>query len=216
MQRHVPRQAIEEEARRTSRVDDPGTERKRRSRERKPALASKPTLASVQESPAVTARADRHARGRTPTPKKATLPKRANVESHSATRNEKSDASATAQTTLAMGLAHLGGSWGILILREALCGATRYSQFKESLHIASNVLSAHLGLLVRAGILERRSRGPKSTRQEYIPTELGRNFLPVIVSLARWAEFYSAKSRHLEAPRLVRQRRSWATENLKN
>jgi DNA-binding HxlR family transcriptional regulator len=207
MQRHVPRQVIEEEARRTSRVDEPGTERKRRSRERKPALASKPTLASkpslapVQESPAVNTRANRHARRQAPIPKKAALPKRARVESHAATENKKGDASATAQTTLAMGLAHLGGSWGILILREALCGATRYSQFKESLHIASNVLSAHLGLLVRAGILERRCHGSKSTRQEYIPTELGRHFLPVIVSLARWAELYSARSGHLEAPR---------------
>jgi DNA-binding HxlR family transcriptional regulator len=207
MQRHVPRQIIEEEARRTSRVDEPGTERKRRSRERKPALGSKPTLASkpslvsVQESPAVNARANRHAHHQAPASKKATLPKRARAESHAATGNSKGDASATAQTTLAMGLAHLGGSWGILILREALCGATRYSQFKESLHIASNVLSAHLGLLVRAGILEKRSHGSKSTRQEYIPTELGRHFLPVIVALARWAEFYSARSGHLGAPR---------------
>jgi DNA-binding HxlR family transcriptional regulator len=203
--------AVEEDmARRTAWIDESGAERKRRSRERKPSLAL------VQESPPVNARANRHARRQTTTSKKGMLLKRANVESHSATGNREGDASATAQTTLAAGLAHLGGSWGILILREALCGATRYSQFKESLHIASNVLSAHLGLLVRAGILERRSHGSKSTRQEYIPTELGRHFLPVIVSLARWAEFYSARSRHLEAPGLVRQKRSWATENLKN
>jgi DNA-binding HxlR family transcriptional regulator len=203
--------AVEEDmARRTAWIDESGAERKRRSRERKPSLAL------VQESPPVNARANRHARRQTTTSKKGMLLKRANVESHSATENREGDASATAQTTLAAGLAHLGGSWGILILREALCGATRYSQFKESLHIASNVLSAHLGLLVRAGILERRSHGSKSTRQEYIPTEFGRHFLPVIVSLARWAEFYSARSRHLEAPGLVRQKRSWATENLKN
>jgi DNA-binding HxlR family transcriptional regulator len=197
-------------ARRASWIDDTGAERKPRSRERERSRAL------VQDSPAVNNRANPHARRRAATPKKDTLPKRAPVESHSTPENRESDASATPQATLAVGLAHLGGSWGILILREALCGATRYSQFKDSLQIASNVLSAHLGRLVRAGLLEKRAHGSKSTRQEYIPTELGKHFLPVIVSLARWSELYAARSRHLEAPRLNGQKRSWAAENLKH
>jgi DNA-binding HxlR family transcriptional regulator len=79
----------------------------------------------------------------------------------------------------------VGEWWTLLIVRDALVGATRFDQFRRT-GIADNILSSRLDLLVQEGIMERRAYQEHPPRYEYVLTEKGRDLLPVIISLARW------------------------------
>ena len=50
----------------------------------------------------------------------------------------------------------IGEKWSLLIVRNALRGQTRYSQFRESLGAPTDILTNRLGKLVDAGVLEKR------------------------------------------------------------
>jgi len=76
---------------------------------------------------------------------------------------------------IARGMAVIGQRWSVLIIREALLGRSRFSEFREELGVASDVLSARLAELVAAGILETvdyREPGDR-TRSAYQLTEAG-------------------------------------------
>jgi len=90
------------------------------------------------------------------------------------------------QCPIARGLERVGEWWSILILRDALHGYTRFDQFQESLGIAPNMLTRRLASLVKSGLLERRLYNQRPPRYEYILTERGRDFRPVILALLAW------------------------------
>ncbi|MGW2715988.1 winged helix-turn-helix transcriptional regulator, partial [Streptomyces sp. NPDC001356] len=46
-----------------------------------------------------------------------------------------------ARCSIVRSLEVFGDRWSLLILREALNGATRFSEFRERLHVASDVLT---------------------------------------------------------------------------
>src|SRR5579884_3342079 len=79
----------------------------------------------------------------------------------------------------------VGEWWTLLIVRDALLGARRFDDFRQS-GIADNILSARLDLLVREGILARQAYQEHPPRYEYVLTEKGQDLLPVIVSLGVW------------------------------
>jgi DNA-binding HxlR family transcriptional regulator len=79
----------------------------------------------------------------------------------------------------------VGEWWTLVIVRDAFLGARRFDEFRKS-GIADNILSTRLDLLVREGILERRSYQEHPPRFEYLLTEKGRDLLPVIVALGKW------------------------------
>jgi DNA-binding HxlR family transcriptional regulator len=84
---------------------------------------------------------------------------------------------------IARSLERVGEWWSMLILRDALHGFTRFDQFQKSLGIAPNMLARRLDALVEAGLLERRRYSEHPPRDEYLPTECGRDFRPVLVAL---------------------------------
>ena len=84
---------------------------------------------------------------------------------------------------IARSLERVGEWWSMLILRDALHGYTRFEEFRESLGVAPNILTTRLASLVEAGVLERRQYSEHPPRYEYVLTERGRDFWPVIVSL---------------------------------
>lgn len=86
---------------------------------------------------------------------------------------------------IARSLDIVGEWWTLLIIRDALVGATRFEEFRRT-GIADNILSARLDLLVREGIFERRAYQDHPPRHEYLLTEKGRDLLPVIVALGMW------------------------------
>jgi DNA-binding HxlR family transcriptional regulator len=85
------------------------------------------------------------------------------------------------------GLARAGDAWSMLILRDAGLGRTRFDDFQKSLGIAPNILTRRLAALVEAGMLERRRYNERPPRDEYVLTEAGRDYLPVLQALGGWA-----------------------------
>jgi len=87
------------------------------------------------------------------------------------------------QCPIARSLERVGEWWSILILREAFYGSTRFDEFQQNLQIATNMLSRRLGDLVEQGLLERRQYCEKPPRYEYVLTQRGRDFRPVLLTL---------------------------------
>jgi DNA-binding HxlR family transcriptional regulator len=84
---------------------------------------------------------------------------------------------------IARSLGRVGEWWSILILRDAVAGMTRFDEFQKSLKIAPNILTRRLSALVDGGLLERRRYSEKPPRDEYVLTERGRDFRPVLMAL---------------------------------
>ena len=84
------------------------------------------------------------------------------------------------------GLALVGDAWSMLILRDAGRGMTRFDQFRVSLGIAPNILARRLKALTDAGLLEKTSYSERPPREEYLVTEAGRDFLPVLQVIGAW------------------------------
>jgi DNA-binding HxlR family transcriptional regulator len=91
---------------------------------------------------------------------------------------------------VARSLDRVGEWWSILILRDAINGATRFDQFSKSLGIAANILTKRLNALVEAGLLERVQYCERPPRFEYRLTPAGMDFRPVILSLVVWGNKY--------------------------
>jgi DNA-binding HxlR family transcriptional regulator len=90
--------------------------------------------------------------------------------------------------SIARTITAIGDRWSLLVLREAAFGITRFSEFKQRLGIASDVLTDRLQTLVEHGVLERvayREEGSRS-RTEYRLTDAGREFQVVLGALGDW------------------------------
>ncbi len=87
---------------------------------------------------------------------------------------------------VARALIRVGDAWSMLILRDAGYGRTRFDQFRQSLGIAPNILTRRLAALTEAGLLEKRRYSEKPPRDEYVLTEKGRDFLPVLAVIGAW------------------------------
>src|SRR6478736_9619537 len=96
------------------------------------------------------------------------------------------------QCPIARSLERVGERWSVLILRDAFHGLTRFDQFQKSLDIAPNILTRRLKSLVEGGLLERRRYSDHPPRDEYLLTERGRDFRPVIWSLLAWGNKHLA------------------------
>lgn len=92
-------------------------------------------------------------------------------------------------------LDRVGDPWSMLILRDASFGSTRFDQFETSLGIAPNMLTRRLETLVEAGMLERRLYSEKPERYEYVLTQRGREFQPVLAALKSFGERHYPKRR---------------------
>lgn len=80
----------------------------------------------------------------------------------------------------------LGDRWVLLILREAFLGVDRFEGFLERLPISRATLTARLGLMVEAGVLERVP--PDAKRATYRLTEAGRDLAATYQAIKDWGE----------------------------
>ena len=99
------------------------------------------------------------------------------------------------------GLMRVGDRWSMLVLRDVERGLTRYEQLRTSLGIAPNILSRRLAALAEAGLLEKRRYSQRPPRDEYLLTDAGRDFLPILMAIGAWGRKYNgagALSRHLD------------------
>ncbi|MDO8977847.1 MAG: helix-turn-helix domain-containing protein [Afipia sp.] len=87
----------------------------------------------------------------------------------------------------------IGDWWSLLIIRDALMGSRRFSQFQKNLGVAKNILTVRLRSLVAQGILEVQPASDGSAYQDYVPTAKARALFPVLVALRQWGEEYAFK-----------------------
>jgi DNA-binding HxlR family transcriptional regulator len=82
----------------------------------------------------------------------------------------------------------LGERWALLIVRELMLGARRFSDIRASLPgISAKVLTERLASLEQAGVLARHELPPPGKAQVYELTEWGYAAEPLIQELGRWA-----------------------------
>jgi DNA-binding HxlR family transcriptional regulator len=91
----------------------------------------------------------------------------------------------------ACGTAHaldlVGERWALLVVRELVLGAKRYSDLRADLPgISTNVLSHRLDELEDGGIVRRRRLPPPAASWVYELTEWGQELEPIIRQLGRW------------------------------
>ena len=84
---------------------------------------------------------------------------------------------------IARSLERVGEWWSILILRDAFAGLTRFDEFEQNLGVAPNMLSRRLASLVESGLLVKRAYSARPPRYEYLLTERGRDFRPVLMAM---------------------------------
>ncbi|AVA19711.1 winged helix-turn-helix transcriptional regulator [Rhizobium sp. LEGMi198b] len=87
---------------------------------------------------------------------------------------------------IARSLALVGDAWSMLIMRDAHTGLTRFDEFRKSLGIAPTMLTARLAALTEDGLLEKRRYSERPPRDEYVLTEAGQDFLPVLFAIGAW------------------------------
>ena len=93
---------------------------------------------------------------------------------------------------IARSLDRVGEWWSILILRDAFAGLSRFDEFETSLGIAPNMLTRRLQALVNAGLLQKRRYSVRPPRDEYVLTERGRDFRPVLLALLAYGNRHFA------------------------
>lgn len=83
----------------------------------------------------------------------------------------------------------------MMILRDAGLGFSRFDEFHKSLGIAPNILTRRLAMLVNQGLLERRQYCDRPPRDEFVLTEAGRDYLPILHALGAWTQRHFADRR---------------------
>jgi len=96
--------------------------------------------------------------------------------------------SAVGECSIEKTMAVLGTKSAMLIMREAYYGTTRFDDFASRVGITKASTSARLAELVGLGLLKRRPyREPgQRSRDEYVLTEAGVDFMPVIWAMFQW------------------------------
>jgi DNA-binding HxlR family transcriptional regulator len=88
---------------------------------------------------------------------------------------------------LAAALDVVGERWTLLIVRELLMGARRYSDLLADLPgVGTNLLAERLRFLVEKGVVQRVESAGPSSRSAYALTATGEQLRPLVLGLARW------------------------------
>src|ERR1700742_575398 len=80
----------------------------------------------------------------------------------------------------------LGDEWTLLIVQQALLGATRCGVFRQPLPISNSVLTNRLRTLTQDGLLVRTTYRTRPVRAEYLVSQRGRALWPVLLSIWEW------------------------------
>ena len=98
--------------------------------------------------------------------------------------------SAVGECPIEQTMSVVGTKSAMLIMREAYYGTTRFDDFWRRIGVTKAAAAARLFDLVEAGLLERRPyREPgQRSRDEYVLTDAGLDFMPVIWSMFEWGQ----------------------------
>lgn len=90
---------------------------------------------------------------------------------------------------IARALNAVGERWSLLVVRELVFTAKRFSDLRRGLGgVSPNVLSQRLTDLERDGVVRRRVAGPPVGAPVYELTASGRDLIPVLEALAHWGK----------------------------
>jgi DNA-binding HxlR family transcriptional regulator len=100
--------------------------------------------------------------------------------------------SAVGECPIEKTMALLGTKSAMLIMREAYYGTTRFDDFWRRIGVTKAAAAARLSELVDAGLLTRRpyQEPGQRSRDEYVLTEAGVDFMPVIWAMFEWGRRY--------------------------
>lgn len=104
---------------------------------------------------------------------------------------------------IAVTLGLLGDEWNLWILRHATAGCRRYGDWMARGPVSNAVLTARLGVLTGAGLLERVRYSERPERFEYVLTDSGRGVWPVLLAMWAWEKEHGAAD-HLPERRHTR------------
>ena len=96
--------------------------------------------------------------------------------------------SAVGECPIEKTMALLGTKSAMLIMREAFYGTTRFEDFWRRVGITKAAAAARLNELVEAGLLQRRpyKEPGQRSRDEYVLTDAGVDFMPVVWAMFEW------------------------------
>lgn len=81
-----------------------------------------------------------------------------------------------------------GDKWTLIILRDMFCGKLRFNDFMESdERITTNILSSRLRDMISHGLIEKKAYQKKPIRYEYTLKQPGKDLLPVVQGMSKWA-----------------------------
>jgi len=93
----------------------------------------------------------------------------------------------------------LGTRWTLLLLRELVCGTTRFNDLRRGVpRMSPALLSKRLKELEAAGIVERMASPQDPSVLEYHLTPAGREFKPIIDAIGVWGHRWTETRPQLE------------------
>lgn len=100
--------------------------------------------------------------------------------------------SAVGECAIEKTMAVVGTKSAMLIMREAYYGTTRFDDFARRVGITKAATSARLSELVELGLLRRQpyQEPGQRSRDEYVLTDAGIAFMPVVWSLFEWGRHH--------------------------
>jgi DNA-binding HxlR family transcriptional regulator len=88
---------------------------------------------------------------------------------------------------VARALDRVGERWALMVVRELLLGAKRFTDLRAGLpHVSADVLAQRLRELEETGVVQRRKLPPPAAVQVYELTDWGRELEPVVMALGAW------------------------------
>jgi DNA-binding HxlR family transcriptional regulator len=94
---------------------------------------------------------------------------------------------------VAQAMVVIGDSWTVLILRDALRGASKFDEFQRAIGASRAIVADRLAHLVKHGVMERVQYEVHPPRYAYHLTERGRALQPVLMMMAHWSETHVDK-----------------------
>jgi DNA-binding HxlR family transcriptional regulator len=82
----------------------------------------------------------------------------------------------------------VGDRWSVLLMRELFMGNARFDDLQTQTEATPQMLTSRLKKLEAAGLIERRPYSIRPPRHEYVLTDKGGEFYPVILALRAWGE----------------------------
>jgi DNA-binding HxlR family transcriptional regulator len=90
----------------------------------------------------------------------------------------------------------LAERWTLLVVRELLCGATRFNEIRRGVpRLSATLLKQRLRTLEHAGII-RRQPVTQGRGIDYLLTDAGRELSPIVNNIGEWGQRWARDIRH--------------------